>query len=62
MAKYDLSLRQAAFELGIDLTVEEAKAAQDRKLFKQCLEEEGLAHYTEIVSNPSSPRRPLQHR
>jgi hypothetical protein len=52
MAKYDLSLKQAAAELGIDLTVEEAEALQGRKLFKQCLEEKRLAHDSEIGSNP----------
>lgn len=52
IVKYDLSLRQSTSELGIELTVEEAAPLQDRRLFKQCLEEKRLAHYTEIGSNP----------
>jgi len=51
IVKYDLSLRQSAAELGIELPVEEAAALQDRKLFKQCQEEKRLAHHTEIGSN-----------
>lgn len=52
MVNYDLSLRQAAAELGQDISIEEAEALKDRKLFKECLEEKRLAHYTEIGSNP----------
>jgi hypothetical protein len=52
MVKYDLTLKQAASELGIDLTVEEAHDLTDRKLFEGILEEKRLAHYTEIGSNP----------
>jgi hypothetical protein len=52
MVKYDLSLRQAAAELGQDISVEEAEALRDRKLFKECLEEKRLAYYSEIGTNP----------
>jgi hypothetical protein len=52
MVKYDLSLRQAAAELGQDISVEEADALKDRKLFKERLEEKRLAYYSEIGSNP----------
>jgi len=52
MAKYDLSLLQAAEELGQNVSVEEAAALQDRKPFKEALEEARLANYVEIGSNP----------
>jgi len=52
MVKHDLSLRQAAAELGIDLTIEEAEAIKDRKLFKECLEEARMAYYIELGSSP----------
>jgi hypothetical protein len=48
----DLSLRQAAAELGQEISAEEAHAISDRKLFKERLEEKRLAHYSEIGSNP----------
>ena len=51
MVKYDLSLRQAAAELGQDISVEEAEALKDRKLFKEALEQARLANYTEIGSS-----------
>jgi hypothetical protein len=34
MVKYDLSLRQAAEEVGHEVSIEEAEAIKDRKLFK----------------------------
>ena len=52
MVKYDISLRQAAQELGIELTIEEAEAIKDRKLFKECLDESRLAYFTEVGSSP----------
>ena len=52
MVKYDLSLRQAAQKLGIELTIEEAEAVKDRKLFKECLEEPRMAYFAEIGSSP----------
>jgi hypothetical protein len=52
MARCNLSLRQAAAELGIDLTIEEAEAVKDRKLFQQALEDAKIAYYEAIGSNP----------
>jgi hypothetical protein len=52
MVRYDLSLRQAAAELGKDISVEEAEALKDRKLFKQALEAARLSYYADIGSNP----------
>jgi hypothetical protein len=51
MVKYDLSLRQAAAELGQDISVEEAEALKDRKLFKEALDAARLANYSEIGSS-----------
>lgn len=51
MVRYDLSLRQAAAELGKDISVEEAEALKDRKLFKEALESAKLAHYADIGSD-----------
>lgn len=51
MVRYDLSLRQAAAELGTDISVEEAEALKDRKLFKEALESARLAHFAEIGSD-----------
>ena len=52
MASCNLSLRQAAAELGIDLTIEEAEAVKDRKLFQLALEDAKIAYYEAIGSNP----------
>ena len=52
MARCNLSLRQAAAELGIDLTIEEAEAVKDRKLFQIALEDAKIAYYESIGSNP----------
>lgn len=51
MVRYDLSLRQAATELGTDISVEEAEALKDRKLFKEAQESARLAHFAEIGSD-----------
>ncbi len=51
MVKYDLSLRQASAELGQDISIEEAEALKDRKLFKEALESARLAHYAAIGSD-----------
>ena len=51
MVKYDLSLRQAAAELGKDISVEQAEVLKDRKLFKEALESARLAHYAELGSD-----------
>ena len=52
MVRCNLSLRQAAAELGIDLTIEEAENTKDRKLFQKALDEARTAYYTEIGSSP----------
>ena len=52
MARCNLSLREAAAELGIDLTIEEAENVKHRKLFQKALEDANIAFYTEIGSNP----------
>ena len=39
MVRYDLSLREAAAELGTDLTIDQADAILKRKLFQKTLEE-----------------------
>lgn len=51
MVRYDLSLRQAAAELGKDISVEDAEALKDRKLFKEAQESARLAHFAEIGSD-----------
>jgi hypothetical protein len=51
MVKYDLSLRQAAAELGQDISIEEAEALKDRKLFKEELEKARISNYAEIGSS-----------
>ena len=53
MVKYDLSLREVAQELGIELTIAEADAIQKRKLFRECLEEARIRYYQELGSCPS---------
>jgi hypothetical protein len=52
MARCNLSLREAAAELGVDLTIEEAEKIKDRRLFQKALEDAKIAYYTEIGSNP----------
>ena len=52
IARCNLTLREAAAELGIDLTIEEAEKIKDRKLFQKALEDAKIAYYTEIGSNP----------
>ena len=52
MARCNISLRQAAAELGIDLTIEEADNIKSRKLFQRALDEAKIAYYNEIGSNP----------
>ena len=52
IARCNLSLREAAAELGIDLTIEEAEKIKDRKLFQMALEDAKIAFYAEIGSNP----------
>jgi hypothetical protein len=52
MVRCNISLRQAAAELGIDLTIEEADNVKGRKLFHKALDEAKIAYYNEIGSNP----------
>jgi hypothetical protein len=52
MVRYDLSLREAAAELGTDLTIDQADAILKRKLFQKTLEEAKTAYYTELGSDP----------
>lgn len=53
MVRYDLSLRQAAAELGKDITVEEAEALKDRKLFKEELEAARIQYYEKLGASLS---------
>jgi hypothetical protein len=52
MVRCNISLRQAAAELGIDLSIEEADNVKGRKLFQKALDEAKIAYYNEIGSNP----------
>jgi hypothetical protein len=52
IVRCNISLRQAAAELGIDLTIEEADNIKGRKLFQKALDEAEIAYYNEIGSNP----------
>jgi hypothetical protein len=52
MARCNISLRQAAAELGIDLSIEEADNIKGRKLFQKALDDAKIAYYNEIGSNP----------
>lgn len=56
MVRCNISLRQAAAELGIDLTIEEADNIKGRKLFQKALDEVKIAYYNEIGSNPKLSR------
>ncbi len=48
MVKHSLSLREAAHELGIELSVSEADALSKRVLFREILEQAEADHYREI--------------
>ena len=48
MVKHNLSLREAAHELGIELTIAEANTLSKRVLFKDCLEQAKTDYYSEI--------------
>jgi hypothetical protein len=52
MVRCNLSLRQAAAELGIDLTIEDAETIKGRKLFQKALDDAKIAYYAEIGSSP----------
>ena len=57
MVRYDLSLREAAAELGVDLTIEQADAILKRKLFQKTLQEARTGYHLEIGTPVGSPRR-----
>jgi hypothetical protein len=52
MIRQNLSLRQAASQLGVEITPQEADNVAGRVRFQEALEEARLAYYTEIGSNP----------
>jgi hypothetical protein len=52
MVRQNLSLRQAAQQLGQDLTPQEADNIQGRMRFQDALEEARMAYYAEIGKNP----------
>jgi len=52
MIRKDLTLRQAAQQLGHEITVQEADNTQGRQRFANALQEERLKYYAEIGSNP----------
>ena len=56
MVRCNISLREAAAELGIDLSIEEADNVKGRKLFQKALDEAKIAYYNEIGSNPRLSR------
>src|SRR5215471_9023735 len=53
MVRQNLSLRQAAQQLGQDLTPQEADNIQGRIRFQDALAEARMSYYAEIGSNPS---------
>jgi len=52
MIQENLSLRQAASQLGIEITPQEADNISGRIRFKDAIDEARLAYFTEIGSNP----------
>src|SRR5215472_15653420 len=52
MVRQNLSLRQAAQQLGQEITPQQADNIQGRIRFQDALEETRLAYYSEIGSNP----------
>jgi hypothetical protein len=52
MIRENLSLRQAAAQLGIEITPQQADNISGRIRFKDALDEARLAYFTEIGSNP----------
>ena len=57
-----MSLRQAATELGIDLTIDEAESIKNRKLFQSALDDAKSAYYTEIGASPKLSTRNSSHK
>ncbi len=56
MVRQNLSLKEAASQLGQEITTQEAAAMSSRALFQEALEEARLSYYTEIGSNPKLTR------
>lgn len=52
MIRKDLTLRQAAQQLGHEVSVQEADNIQGRQRFADALQEERLKYYADIGSNP----------
>jgi len=52
MVRQNLTLRQAASQLGVDITPQEADNIQGRIRFQDALEEARLTYYAEVGSNP----------
>jgi hypothetical protein len=52
MVRQNLTLRQAAIQLGEDITPQQADNISGRIRFQDALQEARLAHYAEIGSNP----------
>jgi len=56
MVRQGLGLKQAAEQLGENITPQEAERISARALFQEALEEARLSFYTEIGSNPKLTR------
>jgi hypothetical protein len=56
MLRQNLSLRQAAQQLGVDITPQQADNIAGRVRFMDALEEARLKYYAEIGSNPRLTR------
>ncbi len=52
MVRQNLSLRQAAAQLGVDITPQQADNISGRTRFNDALDEARLAFYAEVGSNP----------
>jgi hypothetical protein len=56
MVRQNLSLRQAAMQLGVEITPQQADNISGRIRFQDALQEVRMAHYAEIGSNPNLNR------
>lgn len=59
LVRQNLTLRQAAQQLGVDITPQEADNIQGRVRFQDALEEARLKYYAEIGANPRLSRDAL---
>jgi hypothetical protein len=57
MVRYDLSLREAAAELGADLTIDQADAILKPKLFQKTLEEAEAVYNTKLGLPAPEPNK-----